>query len=746
MQDILPNFVLTNCVIDIVTGIRQRYNCLNEINITGFVLQNSKSEEVLIKEIESKYSITSGKSLLNFIYAKLNYSFVNLTMRLSIDELFNIKNCFKVKADGSNVTIVNVSDITYNKVSLLTLMKRKDIRLWAIKGKKISEIINMHDARVDLMLPENFLRTHWNPIVEYNIASVKQNIESSLTSNIKPPSVQSSGVKKVKFSKQSSLLGETSVDSQKTNVKKIKHNTPFEFMGDISDDIVNNISKTTIEPPKVSSVTTPSSVPVHDDTIVDIFGDMIIRYDNDTEPSPTEKLENTGITDWSIQTPPDVVEVHTEVKKPLTLIERLWKMKREQEAEAKQAALLKQAETDQETEKKKELNEQQKQEDSEKATHQETSETRRHQLGGDKKANEEATVNDTGLSNEQYTEENEIKTGIDKNLMDNEKNQVSYSYKNNESKKNVNFSKPSDENTKTQFTEVKELSYNIISTNEEIQQKQEKEKKRDYSISKQLKKENQYTLPTNKKTKDIFSKQTKSNSTLLTLKSNDKNINNKTKKNLLDLIENKIGQSDSTIVNRKAKKAITKSTQNDEKVETVKKLCDGSVNKHINTEPIKKRVKMKDTVIKKEDIKKNNTNILTTMKEKLEMNSSSPLPLVSQHNENKLFVKKTHQHSIRSSAQKVEANIHPVLMSFSEQSAQSLAGKQDIQNPIESATQQIHQESFPESASQSRPKKGKRGRSASSFKKIKITFQKKTCFLKQRNRKQKKNQANKTNV
>ncbi|KAF7686596.1 hypothetical protein CDIK_3109 [Cucumispora dikerogammari] len=346
MQNILPNFVLNNCVIDIVTRTKQRNNCLDEINITGFVLQNSKSEEVLIKEIETKYSITSRKSLLNFIYEKLRYSFVNLTMRLSIDELFNIKNCFKVKTGGSNVTIVNVSDITYNKVFLLTLMKRKDIRLWAIKGNKISEIINMHDARVDLMLPENFLKTHWNPIVESNIASVKQNIESPLTSNIKLPSFQSSGVNKVKGSKQTSILGETSADSQKTGVKKIKLNTSFEFMGDVSDDIVNNILKTTIEPPKVSSVTTSPSVPVHDDTIVDIFGDMIIRIDNDTESSSTKKLENTVITDWSIQTPPDVIEVHTDVKKPLTLIERLWKMKREQEAKAKQAALLKQTETD----------------------------------------------------------------------------------------------------------------------------------------------------------------------------------------------------------------------------------------------------------------------------------------------------------------------------------------------------------------------------------------------------------------
>ncbi|KAF7684858.1 hypothetical protein CDIK_4393, partial [Cucumispora dikerogammari] len=338
MQNILPNFVLTNCVIDIVTGTRQRNNCLDEINITGFVLQNSKSEEVLIKEIESKYSITSGKRLLYSIYEKLRDSFVNLTKRLTVDELFNTKNYFDIKADGSNVTIVNVSDITYNKVSLLTLMKQKDIRLWEIKRKKISEIINMHDARVDLMLPENFLKTHWDPIVESNIASVKQNIDSTLVSNIKPAYLQPSGAKKVKFSKQSSLLGETSVDSQKINVKKIKLNTPFEFMGDITDDIVNNISKTTIEPPKVSSVTTPSSVPAHDDTTADICDEMKIRVKNDTEASPTKKLENTEIEDWSIQTPPDVMPVHTEVKKPLTLIERLWKMKREQEAAAKQAA------------------------------------------------------------------------------------------------------------------------------------------------------------------------------------------------------------------------------------------------------------------------------------------------------------------------------------------------------------------------------------------------------------------------
>ncbi|KAF7685201.1 hypothetical protein CDIK_4050 [Cucumispora dikerogammari] len=335
--------------------------------------------------------------------------------------------------------------------------------------------------------------------------------------------------------------------------------------------------------------------------------------------------------------------VHTEVKKPLTLIERLWKMKREQEAAAKQAALLKQAETDQETEHKKELNEQEqhKQEDSEKATLQETNETQRHQSGGDKKANEAATVNDTCLLNEQYTEQNEIKTGIGKNLMDNEKNQVSYSYKNNESIKNANFSKPSDENTKTQFTEVKELSYNIISTNEEIQQ--EKEKKLDYISSKELKEEKQYILPikqTNKKTKDTFYKQTKTNSKLLTLKLNDNNINNKTEKNLSNLIVNKIDQSDSTIVNKKAKKVLTKSTQNDGKVDIVEKPDGRAVNKHINTEPIKKRVKMKDIVIKKEDTKKNNINILTTKKEKIDLKLSSLLPLVSQTNENNLSVKK----------------------------------------------------------------------------------------------------------
>ncbi|KAF7694644.1 hypothetical protein CDIK_2075 [Cucumispora dikerogammari] len=754
MQNILPNFVLTNCVIDIVTGARQRNKFLDEINITGFVLQNSKSEEVLIKEIESKYSITSGKSLLYYIYEKLNYSFVNLTMRLTVDELFNIKNCSKVKADGSNVTIVNVADITYNKVSLLTLMKRKDIRLREIKGKKISEIINMHDPRVDLLLPENFLRTHWNPIVESNIKSVKQNIDSSLTSNIKPASLQSSGVKKVKFSKQSSLLGETPVDSQKRGVKKIKLNTSFEFIKNVSDNIVNNISKTTIEPPKISSVTSTSIVSVHDDTKVDIFKDILSRINNDTEASPTKKLENTGITDWSIQTLPDVKKVHTKVKKPLTLIERLWRMKSKQEAEAKQAALLKQAETDQETEQKKELNEQEqhKQEDSEKATLQETSKTQRHQSDSDKKANEKATVNDTCLSNEQYTEQKEIKTGICKNLMDNEKNQVSYSYKNNESIKNVNFSKPSDKNTKTQFTGMKELSYNIISKNEKIQQKQEKAKKRDYSISKQLKEENQYILPikqTNRKTKETFSNQTKRNVTLLTLKTSDNNINNKTKKNLSDSIKNKIDQSDSTIVNKKAKRGITKSTQSDGKVDTVEKTSGRSVNKHINTEPIKKRVKMKDIVIKKEDTKKNKTNILTTKKEKLEMKSSSQLLLVSQTDENKLSVKKTHQHSIHSSSQKAEANVHPVLMAFSKQSAQLLAEKQDIQNPIESASQQVfqtHCESLSESTSQRRHQKEKRGGSANSFKKIKINSQKKTCFLKQRNRKQKKNLVNKTNV
>ncbi|KAF7685357.1 hypothetical protein CDIK_3894 [Cucumispora dikerogammari] len=424
--------------------------------------------------------------------------------------------------------------------------------------------------------------------------------------------------------------------------------------------------------------------------------------------------------------------VHTEVKKPLTLIERLWKMKREQEAAAKQAALLKQAETDQETEHKKQLNEQEqhKQEDSEKATLQETSETQCQQSDGDKKANKKATVNDTCLSNEQYTEQNEIKTGIGKNLMNNEKNQVSYSYKNNQSIKNVNFSKPSDENTKTQFTEIKELSYNIISTNEEIQQ--EKEKKLDYISSEELKEEKQYILPieqTNKKTKDTFSKQTKSNSTLLTLKLNDNNINNKTEKNLSNITENKIDQSDSTIINKKAKKVLTKSTQNDEKVDTVEMPDGRSVNKHINTEPIKKRVKIKDIVIKKEDTKKNNTNILTTKKEKIDLKLSSPLPLVSQTDENKLPVKKTQQHSIHSSAHKAEANVQPVLMSFSEQPDQLLTRKQDIENPIEAASLQVfqtHHESLPESTSQFRLQKEKRGESANSFKKIKTSSQKKT--------------------
>ena len=106
-------------------------------------------------------------------------------------------------------------------------------------------------------------------------------------------------------------------------------------------------------PVRNSSITTRSSVLVDNDTTADICGEIKIRNENDTEPSATEKLENTEIEDWSIQTPLDVMPVHTEVKKPLTLIERLWKMKREQEAKAKQAALLKQAETDQETEHKK---------------------------------------------------------------------------------------------------------------------------------------------------------------------------------------------------------------------------------------------------------------------------------------------------------------------------------------------------------------------------------------------------------
>lgn len=288
MSKIEPHFVLTNCNINIITGIKKRKTRTNKIKeckieITGIVIQNTVTESLLIKELETKYLINNGEKILNYIYEKMNYSFTNLSIKLDFDSLFSSKDFNKIKGDGCKITITKVNNISYNNISLLKIIKDKNLRLWMVKGKKISELINNYDNKVDIMLPENFLQSFWKIILENQMIGINEKTIIN-TSNIKP-------------------------------IKKRKIEKVIEFMGDISNE----------KPEEITSLSNiiNDEIKSNKNEVIDKLGDLEIRQDNSTEIEAKDKEGKEKNKEKRTR--------KLDKESSSNLITRLKKMKKEQE-------------------------------------------------------------------------------------------------------------------------------------------------------------------------------------------------------------------------------------------------------------------------------------------------------------------------------------------------------------------------------------------------------------------------------